>query len=141
MTAARILRLDALPPDVALLDAAARAEGFRMVGTLLAEGFAPFTAPGCALFAARDPVGSLLGIGGITRDPHGPGLRMRRFYVRPQARRGGLGRALAMAVLDHARASGASCIRLRAPASAAAFWEGCGFTPMRAAQATHGLRL
>lgn len=141
MTAARILRLGALPPDLAMLDAAARAEGFGMVATLVADGFAPFAAPGCGLFAARDGTDSLVGIGGITRDPGAPALRMRRFYVRPDARRAGIGRALAMAVLDHARAAGAQCVRLRAPASADAFWRSCGFAPMAEAQATHVLWL
>ncbi len=137
----RLARLDALPPDLPALAATSRAEGFGMVDTLLAGGFAPFMSPGCALFAARADAGDLVGIGGITRDPVVQALRMRRFYVRPEARRLGVGRALVGALLDHARAAGADLVRLRAPAGAVAFWQSCGFAPVTEEAATHALRL
>jgi GNAT superfamily N-acetyltransferase len=140
----RVDRIAALPPDLPELAAVAQAEGFGMLKVLAAEwadGTQRFAARGEALFAARDALGSLLGIGGITRDPYEPALRMRRFYVRPDARRAGVARALVRAALDQARAAGAERVRLRAPTAAAPFWESCGFAPLRDGTATHQLRL
>jgi GNAT superfamily N-acetyltransferase len=103
-----------------------------------ADGSMRFAAPGEALFAARDERGLLLGIGGITCDPHATdALRMRRFYVAPAARGAGVGRCLAATAIGHA---GAACIRLRAPATAFTFWERLGFRPVAGdVQATHEL--
>jgi GNAT superfamily N-acetyltransferase len=140
----RIERLAVLPPDLPALAALAQAEGFGMLGVLIAEwaaGTHRFTAPGEALCAARDKGGRLLGLGGITRDPYAPALRMRRFYVRPDARRDGVARALVSAVLEEARVAGAGLVRLRAPPAADAFWERCGFLPVQDATATHQMRV
>ncbi|BDG72780.1 GNAT family N-acetyltransferase [Roseomonas fluvialis] len=137
-----VARIRALPADLDDLAGAAAAEGFGMLGVLAREwvaGTQRFAMPEEALFAARDGAGVLLGIGGVTRDPWAPALRMRRFYVRPPARGRGIGRALVAAALDHARGAGAAMVRLRAPAAAARFWEGCGFRPIDDPTATHGL--
>ncbi|GGI99797.1 acetyltransferase [Neoroseomonas lacus] len=129
-------------PDLARI---AAAEGFRMLDVLArdwADGSNRFTATGEALFAAHDGAGRLLGMGGITRDPWVEALRMRRFYVRPVARGDGVGRALAEAALDHARASEITMVRLRAPAVAFAFWEALGFVRLPGDPvATHALTL
>jgi hypothetical protein len=45
------------------------------------------------------------------------------------------------ALMDQARAAGADRVRLRAPATAAAFWQSCSFVPVEEPQATHALRL
>jgi GNAT superfamily N-acetyltransferase len=137
----RLERLGALPPDLHDLLVAARAEALGMVETLFAGGFAPFEGPGCALLAARDEARGLLGIGGVTRDADPTALRMRRFYVRPEARCAGIGRALAMALLDQAQRSGAGRVRLRAPAAAFAFWEACGLRRVAEEGATHAMAL
>jgi GNAT superfamily N-acetyltransferase len=129
----RVARIRALPPDLDDLAGAAAVEGFGMLGVLAAEwaaGTQRFALPEEALFATRDAAGVLLGMGGVTRDPWMAALRMRRFYVRPQARGSGVGRALVAAAIDHARGAGAGVVRLRAPAVAARFWEGCGFMPV-----------
>lgn len=62
------------------------------VRTWIAAGTAPI-APG--------PLGT------VTCAPDGPDMRLRLFYVVPQARGLGVGRALLEAVLDHARAHAA----------------------------------
>lgn len=141
----QVERLEALPPDLPDLAASAAAEDFRMLDVLArdwADGAARFDSPGEALFAARDDAGRLLGIGGTTRDPWADALRMRRFYVGPAARGLGVGRALALAAMDQARGAGVTVLRLRAPDSAFAFWQGLGFAPLQGdPQATHALVL
>jgi GNAT superfamily N-acetyltransferase len=73
--------------------------------------------------------GELAGIGGLTIESVVPGaLRMRRFYVRPRWRRGGIGRNLAMALLDHALRSGRP-ITVNASRESIPFWEALGFKP------------
>ena len=142
----RIARLAALPPDLPDLADEATREGFTMLAVLAAEwadGTQRFAGPGEALFAARDAGGVLVGVGGITRDPEVDALRMRRFFVRAQARGQGVGRALAEAALTQARQAGVIVVRLRAPPPAARFWEGFGVTrlPPGAPGATHALHL
>ena len=142
MTVVRVSRLLALPPDLDGLAAAAEAEGFGMLATLVAEGFAPFAADGCALFGARDATGGLIGIGGVTRDPWAAALRLRRFYVRPEARGQGVGRDLAIAAIVEARRGTTDRLRLRAPPGAHAFWEAIGFVRIEDdLQATHAMVL
>lgn len=140
-----VRRLAELPPDLEALAAEARGEGFHMLDRLAAEwasGENRFTGPGEALFGAFDPRGRLVAIGGITLDPSVAALRMRRFYVAPRARRAGLGEALARAALDVARDAGVPRLRLRAPATAFAFWQGLGFEPVIGdAMVTHERRL
>jgi GNAT superfamily N-acetyltransferase len=138
-----ILRVVALPEGLPELADLARAEGFRMLDVILrdwADGSMRFTGQGEALFAAHDAAGGLCGIGGITRDPWADALRMRRFYVAPRMRGAGIGAELAQAALAVAFRSGAGPVRLRAPASAFAFWERMGFTPLLGdPQATHAM--
>ena len=121
---------DALPPGFEVLRHAADGEAFDMLATLAKEwasGVNRFDKPGEALLAAFDG-STLAAMGAMSLDPHVEGaLRMRRFYVKPAYRRRGVGRALAMALLDRPEAQGRT-ITLNAPhAEAARFWEALGF--------------
>ena len=65
---------------------------------------------------------------GLTIEPVVPGaLRMRRFYVRPQFRRCGVGRKLVAALL--AGADSRWPITVNANPASIAFWESLGFKP------------
>jgi GNAT superfamily N-acetyltransferase len=131
-TALRIERLGQLPDGFADLAADALADGQRMLEVLREDwesGALRFDGPGEALFAVLGPNG-LLGIGGLTRDPFAEGQalgRVRRLYIHRAARRTGMGRALVGAISEDAAAYGYPRLRVRAPASAFAFYERCGF--------------
>jgi len=131
--------IDALPLGFEALREEARTDGYRMLDTLAAEwanGTTRFNRPGEALLAAYG--GDVLaGIGGLTWEPAIPGaLRMRRFYVRAEFRRDGVGRALADILLDEPRRAGRT-ITANAAAGSEAFWEALGFTPDRRDGRTH----
>ncbi|MGH1504442.1 MAG: GNAT family N-acetyltransferase [Acidimicrobiales bacterium] len=122
---------EALPPGFDALRRQADAEGIRNVGALVdrwRSGEARFDGPGERLVVARLD-GVLVGVGGVNACPEVAGaLRVRRFYVAPSARRGGVARVLAEHLI--ARASGhADLLTCHAGASAAAapFWEAMGF--------------
>jgi len=66
---------------------------------------APYEAPGGVLLLARDDSGRAVGIVGI-REQSGTACEIKRLFVRGEVRGQGLGRALARAALDHARALG-----------------------------------
>jgi GNAT superfamily N-acetyltransferase len=91
-----------LPAGFDELRAEAITEGFRQIERLATdwEGHRTrFHRAGEALLTVRVD-GTLGGIGGLTVEPVVPNaLRMRRFYVRPAFRRGGVGRRLVMALL------------------------------------------
>ncbi len=131
-TALRIERIVQLPDGFAELAADSHGSGERMLDVLREDweaGTIRFDGWGEALFTVQGPNG-LLGIGGLTRDPFaGQEVvgRVRRFYIRRSARRAGAGRALLGAIIDQAAASGYPKLRVRAPASAFAFYEACGF--------------
>jgi GNAT superfamily N-acetyltransferase len=75
--------------------------------------------------------GALIAIGAQTYDEYDPSpqhRRIRHFYVRPDHRRGGVGRALAVKLIEDAHAI-APLLRLRAMrVHSVAFWESVGFT-------------
>jgi GNAT superfamily N-acetyltransferase len=83
-------------------------EGFRFMERLCEDwvsGANRFDAPGEALFLAVAD-GQVVGVCGINRDPYAHDLstgRVRRLYVLPAHRRGGIGRTLIEAVITHAR--------------------------------------
>ncbi len=122
----------ALPPGFGDMQVEARAEGYRFLDRLAADwetGTVQFNRDGEALFAAWHN-DALAGIGGITLDPAiSDVLRMRRFYVRAAFRRGGIGRALAHALLGHARRSGKPVLVNAGTEIAPPFWEALGFAP------------
>ncbi|KDA01037.1 GNAT family N-acetyltransferase [Hyphomonas oceanitis] len=130
MNIARIV--DHLPSSFGGLFAAAAEEGVRNMD-LLADGWRSgeqrFATDGEALFGAFDGAG-LVGVGGVTWDIGltETAMRMRRFYVLPQAREFGVGRALAEVAMTHgfARAPLLTC-NARATPLAAPFWETMGF--------------
>jgi GNAT superfamily N-acetyltransferase len=127
-----VLRAAGLPDGFEELAADALADGQRLLEVLREDwlsGALRFDAPGEALFVARAG-GALLGVGGVTRDPYldsEAAGRVRRLYVRRAARRHGAGRALVGAIAASARDAGWARLRVRAPASAFAFYERCGF--------------
>jgi GNAT superfamily N-acetyltransferase len=131
----------ALPAGFAGLQAEARAEGHRHLDRLAAEwaaGTTRFDRAGEALLAAWLN-GELVGIGGLTIDPHQPGaLRMRRFYVRKAYRGAGIGRALAEALMAPARVGG-GLITVNAAAGSRSFWEALGFVAETGCNHTHVL--
>ena len=92
-----------LPAGFPTLRAEARREGYRFLERLASEweaGVARFDRPSEALLAAH-VTGVLAGLGGVTLDPVVPGaLRIRRFYVHPAFRRHGIGRRLAVVLLQ-----------------------------------------
>lgn len=132
---------DTLPEGFEALRADALAEGYRHMERLAMDwvaGTTRFDRDGEALVAARLGSGVLAGIGGLTVDPVVPGaLRMRRFYVRPSFRRGGVGRELATALLMCAGES--RPITVNAAAGSAAFWLALGFVPEMRDGHTHVL--
>ena len=119
--------MDSLPAGFEALRREARAEGYRFVERLVAEwdaGKNRFDHAGEILLALR-VADELAGIGGLTIDPVlAEALRMRRFYIRPQFRRRGLGRVLAERLLD--RALGRA-VTVNAGAGSERFWEALGF--------------
>jgi GNAT superfamily N-acetyltransferase len=142
MTIALLPVVTSLPAGFHLLRAEALAEGYRHVERLAADWAAAterFNAPGESLLSAF-LAGELSGIGGMTIDPaNDRARRMRRFYVRRSARRRGVGRCLAEALIANAR-SLAPCVVVNAPtAEAACFWEALGFAPDRRDGHTHML--
>lgn len=131
VTGATVERLRGLPVGFDALLADSLADGWRMLQVLLEDweaGTVRFDGPGEALFGALDGV-RLVAIGGCTRDPYSsmPDVgRVRRFYVRRDARRRGAGRALLDAITAQA-AQEFVALRVRAPTSAWPFYERCGF--------------
>lgn len=128
-----MLRIDvaeALPAGLSALRAEARREGFRFLERLASDwdtGAARFDRPGEALLAGFK-ADVLAGLGGLTLDPVVPGaLRMRRFYVHPVVRRHGIGRALAVALLQLPGTAGRSVTVNAGTAEASVFWEALGF--------------
>jgi GNAT superfamily N-acetyltransferase len=141
--ARRVIRLerviDALPAGFDALRGEARADGHGMLDTLAVEwtsGATRFDRPGEMLVAAFID-GALAGIGGVTLEPAIPGaLRARRFYVALACRRHGVGRALAMTLLDEARRQGRA-VTCNAATGSERFWETLGFAPDRRDGRTH----
>ena len=87
-----------------------------------------FDRPGECLLTAYS-AGVLAAIGGITIDPIVPdALRMRRFYVRPAFRRTGIGREIALALLEGALQR-VRVVTLNAAEKSVPFWESLGFVP------------
>ncbi len=119
-----------LPDDLATLQAAAQAERFHAVARLLDEwtrGVQRFDQSGECLMIARHRT-TLVAIGGRTLEPALPGaVRMRRFYVHPDHRRQGIGRALALALLAEPQARATIVTVNAATELAPHFWEALGF--------------
>jgi GNAT superfamily N-acetyltransferase len=130
--------LDRLPAGFAALRQAAHAEGHGFLEKLAidwASGAMRFDRMGEILLAASvlrsESAGhvELAGIGGLTIDPVVTNaMRMRRFYVNPRFRRGGIGATLARTLRDRALATGRAIV-LNASRESVPFWEALGFVP------------
>ena len=130
---------DELPADFDTVRLEARAEGHKFLDRLANDwvsGVIRFDRPGEALLAAySDEI--LAAIGGITIDPVVPdALRMRRFYVRPAFRRAGIGREIALALLEGALQR-VRVVTLNAAVESVPFWETLGFVPQARDGHTH----
>lgn len=137
-----IERITELPIEFDRLRAEARAEGFDHIETLWRqwhEDNKRFDRPGEMLVVALSGE-NLAGIGGITEDFVDPGwLRMRRFYVRPQYRRHGAGKAIAEYLLERALPLNRPIVLYTETSEGAAFWQALGFVPIERAKTTHAL--
>lgn len=127
--------------DQFLVEAAA--EGFDTMSVLQDEwrdGSNRFERPGeiLALATIHDEIA---GIGGITQDfVDSSWLRMRRFYVRPAYRRRGVGRQIALYVLEHAKPFDRQIALHADGPEAEAFWPTLGFGPIERENTTHFFR-
>jgi GNAT superfamily N-acetyltransferase len=139
-------RQTGLPVGFEALLADSLADGWRLLQVFWEDwqaGRLRFEGPGESLFACHAG-DRLLAVCGCSHDPYArsPGTgRVRRLYVRREARGHGLGRALLRAVAEAAIPE-FSMLHVRAPASAWAFYQRCGF--LRAVgepSATHRLPL
>ena len=137
-----IARVTSLPDRFDTLRTEAAAEGFRNMESLFSQwqdGKNRFTRDGEVLVVARVE-GELAGIGGITQDFVDPtALRMRRFFVRSQYRRLGVGRAIAMFALATARPLGRQIFVYGETDEASAFWDAMGFIRIERENTTHVL--
>jgi predicted GNAT family N-acyltransferase len=102
--------------------------------TVAEQVFAGDDDPRAAHFAAFDDAGQVIGIASITPEPHpdgdgGPGdFRVRGMATDPERGRGtGVGGAVLLACLDHARANGATRVWCNARTPARGFYEHYGF--------------
>jgi GNAT superfamily N-acetyltransferase len=138
-----LTRIQALPDDFAALNAAARREGFDFLGRLAQRwDGARYGEDDRASVWGATIDGALIAIGAQTHDeyaasPHN--RRIRHFYVSPDQRRGGVGRALAQQLIADAHAI-APRLHLRAThAASRAFWDAVGFTRVDREDRTHEL--
>ncbi|NZD51549.1 GNAT family N-acetyltransferase [Rhizobium leguminosarum] len=135
---------DRLPQEIADLESEARQEGYLHITRLIDEwstGDNRFDRDGERLFGAYID-DALVGIGGVTVETAMSGaLRMRRFYIRPAMRGRGIGRMLALALLDHARPCCGVVTVHAGNDGAARFWESLGFQPHGRDGHTHLLAL
>jgi GNAT superfamily N-acetyltransferase len=122
---------EALPDGFEALRAEADAEGHRNM-TVLAAEFAQDPGQFTAILAAYGN-GELVGIGALTPEPDthpGGAFRMRRLYVARAARRQGVARALANALLTEAL-NDTRLVTVHAGNPAAErFWEALGYKPV-----------
>jgi GNAT superfamily N-acetyltransferase len=130
-----------LPDGFAALRAAAEAEGHRHM-TRLADEWMTDPATFVPLMAAVLDA-DLVGIGGLTREPQATApaaLRMRRLYLSARARREGVGRTIANALLQEAFDQVTMVTVHAGNNGAAAFWEVMGFAAIQDRPWSHELR-
>ena len=130
------------PIGFSTLRAEAEVEGFGSMERLATDWenrTQRFQLDGEALFAAllED---RLCAVGGVTHDPVLPpelALRVRRFYVHPDGRRQGVGRALLRRLTEHGLRHAPVLVLNAASPEAGAFFESCGFTAVDEPVFTH----
>jgi GNAT superfamily N-acetyltransferase len=134
-----------LPPQIADLENAVVAEGFRFLTRLISEwqsGANRFDAPGECLMAAYLNE-RLVGIGGLSVDPYAEASvgRLRRVYVVPSSRGQNVGQRLVSELLVHAALHFRS-VRLNTDTvEGSAFYLRCGFVRVEDGDATHRVEL
>ncbi len=140
MTIVLLPVLTELPTGFDTLRSDARSDGHTNMERLAADwasGANRFAGKGEALLAAF-VAGELAGVGGMTIDPACPeALRLRRFYVRPKFRRLGVGRCLALALIDQAGFLTNRLVLNAETELATRFWEALGFVADRCDGHTH----
>jgi GNAT superfamily N-acetyltransferase len=132
---------DQLPEGFDALCAAADAEGFNAMRRLQAEWSATPELFAC-LLAAPSP-GGLLAIGGLTAEPHPqgePAMRIRRPYVHPDARRGGVGSVLVNALVQEALDAAILVTVNARDTLAPGFWTSLGFRAVAGRPWSHEFR-
>ncbi|MBY0564872.1 MAG: GNAT family N-acetyltransferase [Hyphomonadaceae bacterium] len=139
----RVLQLDRMPPGFEALCDAAESEGYGFLTRLSARWRERRydDDPLATLRTALDG-DALIAIGAQTYDEYDPSplhRRIRHFYVAPHKRRGGVGRALATALIADAFAR-APRLHLRAThALSTAFWDAMGFVRVDRQDRSHQL--
>ena len=135
-----------LPPDIEVLAAEARSEGFGMLDALVkgfSDGSNRFDRDGELLLAAWDG-SELVAVCGLNVDPYlsDPLIgRVRHLYVSSSHRNRGVGGALVGRIISEARGAFTK-LRVRTRNSAAgAFYETLGFEPSNEPDVTHILEL
>ncbi|MGY2361908.1 GNAT family N-acetyltransferase [Pseudomonas azotoformans] len=145
MNQAEIQPITHLPPQIADLENAAVAEGFRFLTRLISEwqsGANRFDAPGECLMAAYLNE-RMVGIGGLSVDPYAEASvgRLRRVYVVPSSRGQYVGQRLVSELLVHAGLHFRS-VRLNTDTvEGSAFYLRCGFVWVEDGDATHRVEL
>jgi GNAT superfamily N-acetyltransferase len=131
-----INRVRQLPDDFGDLVDAANAESMGMVARLAAEfagGANRFDGPGEGLWEARS-AGQLIGMGGLNIDPFAAPDercgRVRRLYVLPEWRRGGVATALLEAISSQAAAHFAKLTAYTTDRDVVGLYLACGFVPV-----------
>ena len=124
-------RLGPLPADFPALAETARQEGYDFVSRVGARwDGARYMDDALATVWGAFAGDALIAIGAQTHDEYDPSplhRRIRHFFVHPDHRRGGVGRALAAKLIEDAHAV-APRLHLRATrAHSAAFWDSVGF--------------
>lgn len=138
----QLVRLsDHLPQGFDELMALATSEGHNNMMRLAEEISTGSTAFIALLAAVND--GTLAGIGGMTLEPERakePAIRMRMLYVAPTARRAGIARNLASALLNEAWDQ-VDLVAVHAGTNQARhFWEAQGFSRVDSLPWTHQAR-
>jgi GNAT superfamily N-acetyltransferase len=127
-----LMRITAMPRDFADLRALAEREGYGFLRRLSERwNGESYLDDQLATVWGAVKAGALIAIGAQTYDEYDPSplyRRIRHFYVEPEHRRGGVGRAVAAKLIEDAHAL-APYLHLRAThALSAAFWDSVGFT-------------
>lgn len=140
----QVVRLGAeLPPSFAALQARAKAEGYDFLDRLAKNWRdGAYLGDADASVFGIFGLGDLVAIGAQTADEYDPSpdhRRLRHFYVHPEARRNGIGRALAGALIKEAFQL-APYLHLRATHDLSrAFWDAMGFERVDRPDRSHRL--